>query len=84
MYIEKVLKKFSMENSTRGLLPLGHIITLSKKMCPSTSEEIERMSKILYVSVIESLIYVMLYTGLDIILAVSVTSRYQSNLKEEH
>ena len=33
-------------------------------------------------SIIESLMYVMLYTRPDIILAVSVTSRYQSNPDE--
>ena len=43
MYIEKVLKRFSMKNSKRGLLPLRHSIHLSKKMCPDTPEEIQCM-----------------------------------------
>ena len=55
MYIEEVLKKFSMENSKRRLVPFKHGIHLSKKMCPSTPKEIERMSKIPYVSAIRSL-----------------------------
>ena len=42
------------------------------------------MSRISYASVIRSLMYVMLCTRLDIALAVSVTSRYQSNSGEEH
>ena len=42
------------------------------------------MSRISYASAIESLIYVMLYTGLNIAFAVSVTSRYQLNPDEEH
>ena len=84
MYIEKVLKRFSMENSKRGLIPFRHGIHLSKKMCPSTPEEIERMSKIPYASAIGSLMYAMLCTRPDIAHAVSVTSRYQSNLGEEH
>ena len=42
------------------------------------------MSKISYGSAIGSLIYVMLCTRSDITLAVSVTSRYQSNSSEEH
>ena len=62
MYIEKVLKRVSMENSKRGLLPLRHGINLSKKMCPNTSEEIQRMSKIPYASAIGSLMYAMLCT----------------------
>ena len=41
LYIEKVLKRFSMKNSKRGLLPLGHGIHLFKMMCPITSKEIQ-------------------------------------------
>ena len=84
MYIEEVLKRFSMKNSKRGLVPFRHGIHLSKKMCPSTPEEIERMSKIPYASAIGSLMYAMLCTRPDIAHAVSVTSRYQSNSDEEH
>ena len=73
-----------MYNSKRGLLPFRHGIHLSKKMCPSTLEEIEHMSKIPYASAIGSLMYAMLYIQPDIAHAVSVTSRYQSNPDEEH
>ena len=58
IYIKEVLKRFSMENSKRGLLPLRYGIHLSKKMCPDTPEEIQCMSKIPYASVIGSLMYV--------------------------
>ena len=75
---------FSMENSKRGLESFRHGIHLSKKMCPSTLEEIECMSKIPYASAIGSLMYAMLCTRPDIAHAVSVASRYQSNLDEEH
>ena len=84
MYIEEVLKRFSMKNSKRRLLPLMHGITLSKKMCLSTSEEIECMRRIPYVSAIESLMYVMLCTRLDIAFTMSIMSRYQVNPDEEY
>ena len=84
LYIEKVLKRFSVKNSKRGLLPLKHGIRLSKMMCLTTSEEVQCMSRIPYASAIGSLMYVMLYTRPDIALTVSVTSRYQSNLGEKH
>lgn len=84
MYIEDVLKRFNMENSKRGLLPLRHGINLSKTLCPKTPEERERMSRIPYASAIGSLMYAMLCTRPDIAHAVSVTSRYQSNPGEEH
>ena len=48
MYIEEVLKKFSIKNSKRGLLPLRHSIHLSKKIYPNTPEKIQCMSKIPY------------------------------------
>ena len=51
LYIKKVLKRFSMKNSKRGLLPLRNGINLSKMMYPTTSEEVQRMSRIfLYLS----------------------------------
>ena len=70
MYIVEVLKKFSMKNFKRGLVSFRHGIHLSKKMCPNTPKEIERMSKIPYASAIESLMYDMLYTRPDIAHAV--------------
>ena len=42
------------------------------------------MSRISYISAIGSLMYVMLCTQSDIALAVSVMSKYQSNLDEEY
>ena len=62
MYIEEVLKKFSIENSKRRFIPFRHGIYLSKKICPNTWEVIEYMSKVPYASAIRSLIYAMLYT----------------------
>ena len=62
MYIEEVLKRFSMKKSKRRLVLFSHGIHLSKKMYPSTPEEIERMSKIPYASVIGNLMYAMLCT----------------------
>ena len=83
MYILEVLKGFSMENSKRGLVSFRHGIHLSKKMCSSTPEKIECMSKIPYALAIGSLMYAMLCTWPNIVHAVSVMSRYQSNLSKE-
>ena len=35
-YIDKVLARFSMQNSKKGLLPTRHGIILSKEQCPRT------------------------------------------------
>ena len=34
-YIDKVLKRFSMQDSKRGFLPMSHAIKLSKSQCPT-------------------------------------------------
>ncbi|KAK8667688.1 hypothetical protein V6N13_007836 [Hibiscus sabdariffa] len=83
-YIDKVLKRFSMEESKRGFLPMRHGISLSKEMCPSTPQERERMSQIPYASAIGSIMYAMICTRPDLSYALSMTSRYQANPGEGH
>ncbi|CAN6573251.1 unnamed protein product [Malus baccata var. baccata] len=84
MYIDKVLSRFQMEQSKKGLLPVRHGIHLSKSMGPKTPEEIRQMSAIPYASAIGSLMYAMICTKPDIAYVVSITSRYQSNPGSEH
>ena len=84
LYLEKVLKRFNMLDSKRGLLPFRHGIHLSKTMSPKISEEMAEMAKVPYASAIGSLMYAMLCTRPDIAYAVSVTSRFQSNPGLEH
>ncbi|KAK9018611.1 hypothetical protein V6N11_001581 [Hibiscus sabdariffa] len=82
-YIDKVLKRFSMEESKKGFLPMRHGMSLSKEMCPSTSQERERMSLVPYASAIGSIMYAMICTRPDLSYALSMTSRYQANPGEE-
>ncbi|KAK8508994.1 hypothetical protein V6N12_016838 [Hibiscus sabdariffa] len=83
-YIDKVLKRFSMEESKKGFLLMRHGISLSKEMCPSTPQERERMSQIPYASVIGSIMYAMICTCPDLSYVLSMTSRYQANPGEGH
>ncbi|KAK8635004.1 hypothetical protein V6N13_022882 [Hibiscus sabdariffa] len=83
-YIDKVLKRFSMEESKRGFFPMRHGISLLKEMCPSTPQERERMSQIPYASAIGSIMYTMICTRPDLSYALSMTSRYQANPGEGH
>ncbi|KAK8557823.1 hypothetical protein V6N12_010047 [Hibiscus sabdariffa] len=83
-YIDKVLKRFNMETSKKGFLPMTHGISLSKEMCPSTSQERERMSQIPYASAIGSIMYATICTRPDLSYALSMTSRYQANPGEGH
>ena len=84
MYIEKMLKKFNMQDSKRGFLPCSHGLHLSKDMSPKTDQERQRMRNIPYASAVGSLMYAMLCTRPDIAYAVSIASRYQSNPGEKH
>ena len=46
-YIEKMLKKFNMDHSKRGFIPMTHGITLSNSLCPRTQDKRTHMSLIL-------------------------------------
>ena len=83
-YVDKVLKRFAMENSKKGSLPANHGIKLSKKDCPSVEAEIARMKDIPYASTIGSIMYAMTCTRPDVAYAVSITGRYQQNPGEPH
>ncbi|KAA0058181.1 gag/pol protein [Cucumis melo var. makuwa] len=78
-YIDKIVVKYSMQNSKRGLLPFRHGVTLSKEQCLKTPQEVEKMRHIPYASAVGSLMYAMLCTRPDICYAVGIVSRYQSN-----
>ncbi|KAL0404280.1 UNVERIFIED_CONTAM: Retrovirus-related Pol polyprotein from transposon TNT 1-94 [Sesamum radiatum] len=83
-YIEKVLKRFRMEHSKRGALPMRHEIKLSKKQSPKTDEELKRISDIPYASAVGSIQYVVQCTRPDVAYALSITSRYQACAGEAH
>jgi len=84
IYIDKVLKRFSMEEAKKGFLPMSHGIHLSKTQCPRMADERECMSKVPYASAIGSIMYAMISTCPDVSYALSVTSRYQSDPGESH
>ena len=61
-YLDKVLKKFKMDQSQKGLLPVLQGVKLSKTQSPTTAENRERMKVIPYASAIGSIKYAMLCT----------------------
>ena len=83
-YIDTVLKRFSMENSKKGYLPIPSGITLTKKDCATTPEEREHMSRIPYASAVGSVVYAMTCTRPDMAHSLGVVSRYQSDPGEAH
>jgi hypothetical protein len=83
-YIEKVLERFTMQNEKPVSTPLANHFKLTKEMCPKTHEHIEYMSTVPYSLIVGSLMYVMVFTRLDISHAVGVVRRYMKNIGTEH
>ena len=83
-YIDTIVKRLGIKNSKRDLIPMRHRISLSKSISPKYLEERTDMDRIPYASSIESIIYTMLYTMLDITNALSVTSWYLADPCLEH
>ncbi|KAJ9543708.1 hypothetical protein OSB04_023415 [Centaurea solstitialis] len=83
-YIDKILKRFRMDESKKGFIPMQHGIVLSKAQCPVCSEDQDKMKLVPYASAIGSIMYAMLCTRPDVAYSISVTSRYQQNPGEAH
>ncbi len=83
-YVDKVLKRFNMHDSKKGLLPMSPGTFLSKTQSPKTADEQKKMNEVPYASAIGSIMYAMICTRPDVSFALSVTSRYQSCPGESH
>ena len=83
-YIDKMLKKYSMDQSKKGYLPMSHGIYLSKDMCPKTDVEVHNMQNVPYASAVGSIMYVMMCTRPDVSYVLSVTSKFQANPGESY
>ncbi|KAH9782842.1 hypothetical protein KPL71_009093 [Citrus sinensis] len=83
-YIDKVLKRFGMQNSKPGdtLVAKGDKFSLSQ--CPKTNLEIQEMEKIPYSLAIGSLMYAQICTRPDIAFIVGMLGRYLSNPEMDH
>ena len=78
-YLEKVLKRFLMENAKAVGVPLVGHFKRSSDQCPKTNKEKEKMMNVPYASASGSLMYVMVCSRLDITHSVSVLSRFMAN-----
>ncbi|GJX68759.1 retrotransposon protein, putative, ty1-copia subclass [Tanacetum coccineum] len=83
-YIEKILKRFFMENSKRGSIPMQVKLRLSKSQGASTPAELKRMQNVPYASAVGSIMYAMRCTRPDVAFAQNITSRFQQNLGDLH
>jgi ATP-binding cassette subfamily B (MDR/TAP) protein 1 len=61
-YIEKVLRKFKMDEAKEVSFPLAAHFKLSKKQCPSTKKIEKEIQNVPYASAVGSLMYPMVCT----------------------
>ncbi|GKE67236.1 retrotransposon protein, putative, ty1-copia subclass, partial [Tanacetum coccineum] len=83
-YIDKILKRYKMDNSKRGHIPMQERLDLNKTQGASTSKEVKRMQNVPYASVVGSIMYAARCTRPDVAFAQNITSRFQQNLGESH
>nr|GEX48978.1 retrotransposon protein, putative, Ty1-copia subclass [Tanacetum cinerariifolium] len=83
-YIEKILKRYCMENSKRESIPMQQKLKLSKSQGASTPVELKRMQNVSYASTVGSIMYVVRCTRPDVAFAQNVTSQFQQNPSDIH
>ena len=83
-YIEKVLKRFGIQECKPGDTPVAKGDKFSLSQCPKNDFEVREMHKILCASAVGSLMYASVCMCPDIAYIVMVLGRYLSNLGMDH
>ncbi|GJV57429.1 retrotransposon protein, putative, ty1-copia subclass [Tanacetum coccineum] len=83
-YMDKILKRYKMDNSTRGHIPMQERLDLNKTQGASTPKKVKRMQNVPYASAVGSIMYVVRCTRPDVAFAQNITSRFQQNPGESH
>jgi Reverse transcriptase (RNA-dependent DNA polymerase) len=83
-YIDKILKRYSMENYKPGNIPVAKGDKFSLDKCSKIELEKSKMHQILYASLIGSLMYAQVCTCPDITYITEMLGRYLSNPGMNH
>ncbi|GJZ48487.1 retrotransposon protein, putative, ty1-copia subclass [Tanacetum coccineum] len=68
-YIDKILKRYKMDNSKRGHIPMQERLDLNKTQGASILEEVKRMQNVPYALAVGSILYAVRYTRPDVAFA---------------
>nr|GEX81388.1 hypothetical protein [Tanacetum cinerariifolium] len=79
-YIKKILKRYYMENSKCGSIPMQEKLKLSKSQGASTPSKLKRMQNVPYALAVGSIMYAVRCSRPDVAFTQNVTSRFQQNL----
>nr|GEX05033.1 retrotransposon protein, putative, Ty1-copia subclass [Tanacetum cinerariifolium] len=82
-YIEKILKRYCMENFKRGSIPMQEKLKLSKLQGASTPAEMNRMQNVPYASAIGSIIYAVRCTRPNVANTKDMFLAYEGDLKQK-
>ena len=83
-YLDKILRKFKMDQSKKGFLPVLQGVKLSKTQNATTAEDRERMKVIPYALAIGSIRYAMLCTTPNVCLTTCLAKGYNSDPGVDH
>nr|GEW89286.1 hypothetical protein [Tanacetum cinerariifolium] len=83
-YINKILKRYRMDNSKRGNIPMQEKLDLNKTQGALTPEEVKRMQNVPYALAVGSIMYAVRCPIIDVAFAQNITSRFQQNSGELH
>nr|GEY57551.1 hypothetical protein [Tanacetum cinerariifolium] len=78
-YIDKILKRYKMDNSKRGHIPMQERVDLNRTQGASTPKEAKRMQNVTYALAVGSIMYAVRCTRPDVAFAQNITSRFQQN-----
>ncbi|GKF36938.1 hypothetical protein Tco_0113696 [Tanacetum coccineum] len=83
-YMDKILKRYKMDNSKRGHIPMQERLDLNKSQGAQMPKKVNRMKNVPYASAVGSIMYAVRCTRPDVAFAQSITSRFQHNPGEPH
>ncbi|GKG07259.1 hypothetical protein Tco_0330228, partial [Tanacetum coccineum] len=72
-YLDKIYKRYRMDNSKRGSIPMQVDPHLNKSQCARTSAEMKHMQNVSYASAVGSIMYVVRCTRPDVAFAQNIT-----------
>ncbi|GKC61071.1 hypothetical protein Tco_1088669, partial [Tanacetum coccineum] len=78
-YMDKILKRYKMDNSKRGYIPMQKRLGLNKSQGAQTPKEVNYMKNVPYASVVGFIMYAVRCTRPDVAFAKNMTSRFQQN-----
>nr|GEV40359.1 hypothetical protein [Tanacetum cinerariifolium] len=83
-YIDKILKRYKMDNSKHGHIPMQERLELNKTQGASTPKEVKRMQNVPYASDVGSIMYAVRCTRPNVAFTQNITSCFQQNPGEYH